>query len=155
MCDVINDLELEIKDDVIIKVMGVGGGGCNAVNYLYSQGIKDVSFLVCNTDKQALGRTSIPAKLQLGPGLGAGGNPEVAYAFAEQIRVSFGRLDEAGEHFYSRSLSGSVYAQKRKQLALLDRQRQLVNRDYVAIAFAKSLYSDCIHINFPPTNVLL
>ena len=58
MCDVINDLELEIKDDVIIKVMGVGGGGCNAVNYLYSQGVKDVSFLVCNTDKQALGRTS-------------------------------------------------------------------------------------------------
>ena len=85
MCDVINDLELEIKDDVIIKVMGVGGGGCNAVNYLYSQGVKDVSFLVCNTDKQALGRTSIPAKLQLGPGLGAGGKPEVAQGYAADL----------------------------------------------------------------------
>lgn len=86
MYDVINDLGLDITQDTIIKVMGVGGGGCNAVNYMYSQGIKDVSFLVCNTDKQALGRSSIPAKLQLGPGLGAGGKPEVAQEYAEQNR---------------------------------------------------------------------
>ena len=86
MYDVINDLGLEVSQDTIIKVMGVGGGGCNAVNYMFSQGIKDVTFLVCNTDKQALGRSSIPAKLQLGPGLGAGGRPEVAQEYAEQNR---------------------------------------------------------------------
>lgn len=86
MYDVINDLGLEITQDAIIKVMGVGGGGCNAVNYLYSQGIKDVTFLVCNTDKQCLNRSSVPAKLQLGPGWGAGGKPEVAQEYAEQNR---------------------------------------------------------------------
>ena len=63
MYDVIDSLEgLEICQDAIIIVMGVGGVGCNAVNFMYSQGIIDVSFLVCNTDKQALGRSSIPAK---------------------------------------------------------------------------------------------
>ncbi len=76
-------LPLEIHEDSLIKVMGVGGGGGNAVNYLYKQGLADVTFLVCNTDKQALGRTSVPTKLQLGPGLGAGGKPEVAAGYAE------------------------------------------------------------------------
>lgn len=84
MYDVINTIDLDLTQDAIIKVMGVGGGGCNAVNYLYAQGIKDVTFLVCNTDKMALGRSSVPAKLQLGPGLGAGGKPEVAQEYAEQ-----------------------------------------------------------------------
>lgn len=77
---------LVLAQDSIIKVMGVGGGGCNAVNYLYAQGVKDVTFLVCNTDKQSLERSSVPAKLQLGPGLGAGGKPEVAQEYAEQNR---------------------------------------------------------------------
>jgi cell division protein FtsZ len=86
MIDVINDLGLDLAQESIIKVMGVGGGGCNAVNYLYAQGVKDVTFLVCNTDKQSLERSSVPAKLQLGPGLGAGGRPEVAQEYAEQNR---------------------------------------------------------------------
>ena len=86
MYDVINDLGLEITQDTIIKVMGVGGGGCNAVHYLSSQGISDVTFLVCNTDKQCLSRSSVPAKLQLGPGWGAGGKPEVAQQYAEESR---------------------------------------------------------------------
>ena len=77
---------LDLAQDSTIKVMGVGGGGCNAVNYLYAQGVKDVSFLVCNTDKQSLERSSVPAKLQLGPGLGAGGKHEVAQEYAEQNR---------------------------------------------------------------------
>ena len=79
-------LPLEIVEDSLIKVVGVGGGGGNAVNYLYQQGIKDVTFLVCNTDKQAMSKLSVPAKLQLGPGLGAGGKPEVACEYAEQSR---------------------------------------------------------------------
>lgn len=79
-------IELPIQEDAIIKVMGVGGGGGNAVNYMHRQGIKDVTFLVCNTDKQALSKSSVPAKLQLGPGLGAGGDPTKAQEYAEQSR---------------------------------------------------------------------
>ena len=66
--------------------MGIGGGGCNAVNYMYQKGIKDVSFLVCNTDRAALGKSSVPAKLQLGTGLGAGGEPTKAQQYAEESR---------------------------------------------------------------------
>ncbi len=65
----------------IIKVIGVGGGGSNAVNHMYKQGIKDVEFVVCNTDNQALNGSPIPNKLQIGAnlteGLGCGANPEV------------------------------------------------------------------------------
>ena len=59
----------------IIKVIGVGGGGCNAVDYMYRQKIKGCDFIVCNTDAQALQKCEVPTKLQLGPGLGAGCNP--------------------------------------------------------------------------------
>lgn len=85
-------IPLDIQEDAIIKVMGVGGGGCNAVNYMYKQGIQGVSLLVCNTDKQALSKSSVPAKLQLGPGLGAGGRPEKAQQYAEDSRE---RIKEA------------------------------------------------------------
>lgn len=61
-----------------IKVMGVGGGGSNAVNHMYQQGIKDVDFLICNTDAQALEASPVPNKIQLGKGLGAGNVPQVA-----------------------------------------------------------------------------
>ena len=64
-----------------IKVIGVGGGGSNAVNYMYQQGIEGVDFVVCNTDAQALNNSPVPNKIQLGQstteGLGAGANPEV------------------------------------------------------------------------------
>lgn len=85
-------IPLDIQEDAIIKVMGVGGGGCNAVNHMFNQGIQGVSLLVCNTDKQALGKSSVPAKLQLGPGLGAGGRPEKAQQYAEESRE---RIKEA------------------------------------------------------------
>ncbi len=78
----------------IIKVVGVGGGGSNAVNYMFNKGIKDVEFIVCNTDVQALNLSVVPAKLQIGSalteGLGAGANPEVGREAAveskEEIR---------------------------------------------------------------------
>jgi cell division protein FtsZ len=78
----------------IIKVIGVGGGGSNAVNHMFKQGIKDVEFVVCNTDNQALNGSPIPNKLQIGAnlteGLGCGANPEVgknaALESKEQIR---------------------------------------------------------------------
>ena len=65
----------------VIKVIGVGGGGSNAINHMFSQGIKGVDFVVCNTDAQALENSPVPIKIQLGvsltEGLGAGANPEV------------------------------------------------------------------------------
>jgi cell division protein FtsZ len=78
----------------IIKVIGVGGGGSNAVNHMYKQGIKDVEFVVCNTDNQALNASPVPIKLQIGAnlteGLGCGANPEVgknaALESKDQIR---------------------------------------------------------------------
>lgn len=78
----------------IIKVIGVGGGGSNAVNHMYRQGIKDVEFVVCNTDLQALNNSPVPTKLQIGvdltEGLGCGANPKVGKGAAieskEQIR---------------------------------------------------------------------
>ena len=68
----------------IIKVVGVGGGGGNAVTQMYNEGIKDITFALCNTDSQAMMRSPIPVKVQLGPGLGAGGKPEVAQKLAEE-----------------------------------------------------------------------
>lgn len=68
----------------IIKVIGVGGGGGNAVNHMYKEGIHDVTFVVCNTDNQALDQSPVPIKLQLGSeGLGAGNRPERAKRAAE------------------------------------------------------------------------
>ena len=65
----------------VIKVIGVGGGGSNALNYMYRQGINGVDFVVCNTDAQALENSPIPNKIQLGvsltEGLGAGADPQV------------------------------------------------------------------------------
>lgn len=73
------------RQNSIIKVIGVGGGGGNAVNNMYKQGIHDVSFVVCNTDAQALMDSPVPERLQLGSeGLGAGNRPEKARLAAEE-----------------------------------------------------------------------
>ena len=72
----------------VIKVIGVGGGGSNAINYMFKQGIIGVDFVVCNTDAQALNQSSVPIKIQLGAtlteGLGAGANPEVGAGAAQE-----------------------------------------------------------------------
>ena len=67
----------------ILKVVGVGGAGCNAVRNMYDEGIEGVSFAVCNTDSKVLAKSPVPVKLQLGEGLGAGANPEVGKSEAE------------------------------------------------------------------------
>lgn len=75
----LNNIEITpsdwVKSDAAIKVIGVGGGGCNAVSYMYDEGIKDCTFIVCNTDSQALNESPVPLKIQLGKGLGAGTDP--------------------------------------------------------------------------------
>lgn len=80
--------ELPQNNASIIKVIGVGGGGGNAVNYMYGLGIEGVDFIVCNTDKKALHNSTVPTKIQLGPsltqGLGAGANPEIGMRACEE-----------------------------------------------------------------------
>jgi cell division protein FtsZ len=75
------EFDLPKGSSSIIKVIGVGGGGSNAVNHMFEQGIKGVDFVVCNTDRQALDISPVPYKIQLGPSLtegrGAGAIPEV------------------------------------------------------------------------------
>lgn len=72
------DFTLEKMPTHEIMVMGIGGAGCNAVNHMFDMGVQGVTFLVCNTDKQALNNSNISLKVQLGEGLGAGNNPEKA-----------------------------------------------------------------------------
>ncbi len=89
--------DLPLSNQTIIKVIGVGGGGGNAVNHMFRQGIRDVEFVVCNTDAQALTYSPIPNKVQLGAslteGLGAGANPEQGRSAAleseEDIKALF------------------------------------------------------------------
>ena len=81
----------------IIKVIGVGGGGCNAVKNMYSEGIVNVSFAVCNTDSQSLSKSPVPVKIMLGKsGLGAGANPEVGRSEAQNTQEDIKRLLDAG-----------------------------------------------------------
>lgn len=81
----------------IIKVIGVGGGGCNAVKNMYAEGIINVSFAVCYTDSQSLSKSPIPVKIMLGKsGLGAGANPEVGRAEAQDTQEDIKRLLDDG-----------------------------------------------------------
>lgn len=81
MSDEIMNFDLPVERSSIIKVLGIGGGGNNAVNHMFERGIKDVNFVVCNTDHQALMKSQIPIKVQIGEALtegrGAGSKPEI------------------------------------------------------------------------------
>ena len=92
------EFDLPVNQSNVIKVIGVGGGGSNAVNHMLSQGINGVDFVICNTDAQALQNSQVPTKIQLGAslteGLGAGANPEVGKQSAleseEEIKKMLG-----------------------------------------------------------------
>ncbi|MCO5230015.1 MAG: cell division protein FtsZ [Chitinophagales bacterium] len=90
--------DIQPEDESIIKVIGVGGGGSNAVNFMHKQGITGVNFVICNTDQQALASSEVPNKIQLGPSLtggrGAGAKPDVGKEATieseEEIRKALG-----------------------------------------------------------------
>jgi cell division protein FtsZ len=90
--------DLPKEQSSIIKVIGVGGGGSNAVNYMHSLNIEGVDFIVCNTDAQALAVSKVPNKIQLGPsltqGLGAGANPEIGKQATEESLEEIRRILE-------------------------------------------------------------
>jgi cell division protein FtsZ len=90
--------DLPKEKSSILKVIGVGGGGGNAVNYMFSQQIDGVNFIICNTDAQALASSTIPNRVQLGPhltqGLGAGANPEIGRQATEESLEEIRRILE-------------------------------------------------------------
>jgi cell division protein FtsZ len=90
--------DLPKQQSSIIKVIGVGGGGSNAVNYMYDQSIDGVDFIICNTDAQALTASKVPNKIQLGPnltqGLGAGANPQIGRQATEESLEEVRRILE-------------------------------------------------------------
>ncbi len=90
--------DLPKEKSSIIKVIGVGGGGSNAVNHMYSQNIEGVNFIICNTDAQAISQSNVPNKIQLGPhltqGLGAGANPEIGKQACEESLEEIKRILE-------------------------------------------------------------
>jgi cell division protein FtsZ len=90
--------DLPKEKSSIIKVIGVGGGGSNAVNHMFSQNIEGVNFIICNTDAQAIAQSSVPNKIQLGPhltqGLGAGANPEIGKQACEESLEEIKRILE-------------------------------------------------------------
>ena len=90
--------DLPKEQSSIIKVIGVGGGGSNAVNHMYDQNIDGVNFIICNTDSQAIAQSKVPNKIQLGPhltqGLGAGANPEIGRQAMEESLEEIKRILE-------------------------------------------------------------
>lgn len=91
--------DLPKNNSNVIKVIGVGGGGGNAINYMCKQGIKGVDFIICNTDSQALNNSPVPVKIQLGvnltEGLGAGANPEIGKQAAQESRSDIEQILDA------------------------------------------------------------
>lgn len=90
--------DLPKEKSSIIKVIGVGGGGSNAVNHMFAQNIEGVNFIICNTDAQAIAQSKVPNKIQLGPhltqGLGAGANPEIGRQATEESLEEIKRILE-------------------------------------------------------------
>lgn len=114
--DIVGDsgFETEAKMPTIIKVVGVGGGGNNAINHMYSQNIDGVSFVVINTDRQALNMSPVPNRVLIGPnvtfGLGAGNKPEVAREAAEESSQEIAALfdDDTKMVFITAGMGGGT-----------------------------------------------
>ncbi len=125
----------------VIKVIGVGGGGSNAINHMYNQGIKGVDFVVCNTDAQALSNSPVPIKIQLGltltEGLGAGANPEVGQQSAlESIEEIEQFLDSNTKMvFITAGMGGGTGTGAAPVIAQLAKDRDILTVGIVTIPF--------------------
>ena len=125
----------------VIKVIGVGGGGSNAINHMFKQGIKGVDFIVCNTDSQALQNSPVPNKIQLGvdltEGLGAGANPEVGQQSAlESIEDIEKMLDTNTKMiFITAGMGGGTGTGAAPVIAQLAKERGILTVGIVTIPF--------------------
>lgn len=125
----------------VIKVIGVGGGGSNAINHMFRQGIKGVDFIVCNTDSQALQNSAVPNKIQLGvnltEGLGAGANPDVGQQSAiESIADIEKMLDRNTKMvFITAGMGGGTGTGAAPVIAQLAKEREILTVGIVTIPF--------------------
>ena len=125
----------------IIKVIGVGGGGSNAVENMYNKGIHNVSFVICNTDIQALNHSNIPMKVQLGEtvteGLGAGNDPAVAHMAAEESREQIERLFNDGTKmaFITAGMGGGTGTCAAPVVAQIAKEMGILTNGIVTIPF--------------------
>ena len=123
----------------IIKVIGVGGGGSNAVKNMYKQGVHNVSFAICNTDSQALAKAEIPIKIQLGQaGLGVGGKPEKGREAAESSMAEIESLfdNDTRMVFITCGMGGGTGTGAAPVIAHVARQKGLLTVGVVTIPFA-------------------
>lgn len=123
----------------IIKVIGVGGGGSNAVKNMYKQGVHNVSFAICNTDSQALARADIPVKIQLGSaGLGVGGKPERGKEAAEASMTEIESLfdNDTKMVFITCGMGGGTGTGAAPVIAHVAREKGLLTVGVVTIPFA-------------------
>ncbi len=122
----------------MIKVLGVGGGGCNAVNYMFKHNIEGCSFIACNTDSQSLEKCEVPVKVQLGPGLGAGTVPEKArnYALESQEEIQKKVLDSGTQMlFITAGMGGGTGTGASPIIAKMAKDRGILTVAVVTLPF--------------------
>jgi cell division protein FtsZ len=125
----------------VIKVIGVGGGGSNAINHMFKQGIKGVDFIICNTDAQALENSAVPNKIQLGvhltEGLGAGANPEVGQQAAIESVPEIEKMLETNTKmiFITAGMGGGTGTGAAPIIAQLAKERDILTVGIVTIPF--------------------
>jgi cell division protein FtsZ len=125
----------------VIKVIGVGGGGSNAINHMFKQGIKGVDFIVCNTDSQALDNSSVPNKIQLGvnltEGLGAGANPDVGHQSAIESIADIEKMLDGNTKmvFITAGMGGGTGTGAAPVIAQLAKERDILTVGIVTLPF--------------------
>ncbi len=125
----------------VIKVIGVGGGGSNAINHMFKQGIKGVDFIVCNTDSQALQNSPVPNKIQLGvnltEGLGAGANPDVGQQSALESVGDIEKMLDTNTKmvFITAGMGGGTGTGAAPVIAQLAKERDILTVGIVTIPF--------------------
>ncbi len=125
------------NDVIIIKAVGVGGGGNNAVNHMYRSGLKNVSFVNINSDRQCLANSPVPVKLVIGDGLGAGNKPEVAEGYAKDAIEDINRLfdDDTKMVFITAGMGGGTGTGAGPVVAQVAKERGLLTIGIVTIPF--------------------
>ncbi|MDR0412862.1 MAG: cell division protein FtsZ [Dysgonamonadaceae bacterium] len=141
MEEVLTGFEFPREQPAIIKVIGVGGGGGNAVTHMYKEGIADVTFALCNTDNQAMIKSNIPVKVQLGKkitkGLGAGNKPHIARQAAEESIPDIQRLlqDETQMVLITAGMGGGTGTGAAPVIAKVAKEMNILTVGIVTIPF--------------------